>query len=683
MSAAAHVLPSRGLAFGAYPQRAEARRDHAALDALRWLHSRCAARRAAALPRRVAQLFAAARPKLAPLDAAAFERATAALRGRLQGEGLAPGVAGAGLALAAEAMQRSLGKTPYDSQVLAAWAMLNGRLVEMATGEGKTLAAALAAAVAALGGAPVHVLTANDYLVRRDRDNLEPFYRALGLSSACVVGAMDRDQRALAWQHDIVYATAREVTFDYLRDHLALGGERDALVLRARALAPGGAGAATVQPVMPGLCMGLIDEADSILLDEAVVPLLLAAPTHEIDAAAYRRVFALAGALRRGRDYQLLQVRRAAELSAEGRERVARAVEGAAGVLSPARRACELVEAALAARHLYRRDRDYAVAGAELVLIDELTGRLAHGRQWQGALHPMVQIKEGLAPSAPSATAAQITYQRFFPRYLRLGGMSGTLHEARHELRVLYGAAVQRVPLSQPNRRRWLGQRCCLDAGHKWRTVLAAVRTMHGAGRPVLIGTDSVADSAHLSALLHTAGLPHQLLNATQDAHEAERIARAGTSGCITVATNIAGRGTDIRLDARALACGGLHVIATLRNRSRRIDRQLIGRAARHGDPGSAEAVVALDDALLQRAWPAAVLALARRIAAWAQPAAAAHAGLALAGEAAAPVPRWLAQPLFAIAQARAEWRDAAHRRALRRSDRQAGELFGFAGGTE
>jgi preprotein translocase subunit SecA len=665
MNSAARTLPSRGLAFGAYPQRSEAAIGNAALDAWRALRSRFAARHVAALPAGVAQMFAAARAHLAPLDAPAFERAVASVRGRLQSEGLAHGVAGAGLALAAEAMRRSLGKTPYDSQVLAAWSMLNGRLVEMATGEGKTLAAALAAAVAALGDAPVHVLTANDYLVRRDRENLEPFYSALGLSSACVVGAMDRGQRAAAWQHDIVYATAREVTFDYLRDHLALGGERDALVLRARALAQQGSGAGA-QAVLPGLCLCLIDEADSILLDEAVVPLILAAPTHEIEADAYRRMFALAGTLQRGRDYQLVPARRAAVLTDEGRTRVAAAVEGAKGVLSPARRASELVEAALAARHLYRRDREYAIADAKLLLIDELTGRIAEGRQWQGALHPMVEIKEGLEPSAPTATSAQITYQRFFPRYLRLGGMSGTLHEARHELRVLYDAAVQRVPLSQPNRRRWLGERCCLDAGHKWRVVLAAVRAMHEAGRPVLVGTDSVADSAQLSALLLAAGIAHQLLNATQDAHEAQRIACAGESGQVTVATNIAGRGTDIRLDPLAQTRGGLHVIATMRNRSRRIDRQLIGRAARHGDAGSAEAVVALDDGLLQRAWPVAVLAAARRV----------------AGTTGA-VPHWLARPLFAIAQARAEWRDRAHRRELRRADRNAGELFGFAGGTE
>jgi preprotein translocase subunit SecA len=673
----ARALPSRGLAFGEYPQRAEAGDATALWDTLRGLRGRLAVRGAVQLPAGVAQVLAAARPRWRALDEAGLLRAISAVRGRLRREGLTDLAAGAALALAAEAMRRTLDKAAYDTQILAAWLMLNGHLVEMATGEGKTLAAALAAAVAGLGGSPVHVLTANDYLVRRDRDALEPFYAALGLSSACVVGAMGRDDRAQAWQRDIVYATAREVTFDYLRDHLALGGERDARVLRARALAGEcdtevATGRTATQPLLPGLCVCLVDEADSILLDEAVVPLILAAPTHALDADAYRRVYEISCTLHRERDYTLVHARRAAVLNAAGRERVSAAVEGATGVLSPARRAWELVEAALAARLLYRRDREYTVVDEQLLLIDELTGRIANGRQWQGALHPMVEIKEGLEPSAPTATAAQITYQRFFPRYLKLGGMSGTLLETRHELRVLYDAPVLRVPLSQPDRRRWLGERCFVDAAHKWRAVLLSVRAQVEAGRPVLVGTDSVAESAHLSALLGDNGIHHQLLNATQDADEAERIARAGVAGMVTVATNIAGRGTDIRLDPLATSRGGLHVIAAMRNRSRRIDRQLIGRAARHGDPGSAEALVALDDGLLRQAWPAAVLAAAARCAR--------RGGN---GADAGRVPGWLAKPLFSVAQRRTEWRDRAHRRELRRADRHAAELYGFAGGTE
>lgn len=665
-------LPSRGLAFGAYPQRADAGDSNTLMDVLRSLRSRCAAAGATRLPAGVARMLAAAGPHWRALDAAGVQHAIGFVGGRLRHEGLTDKAGGAALALAAEVMRRTLAKSPYENQLLAAWWMLNGRLVEMATGEGKTLAAALAAAVAALGGTPVHILTANDYLVRRDREALEPFYTALGLSSACVVGAMGREERALAWQRDIVYATAREVTFDYLRDHLALGGERDALVLRARELGAVGEPQANAEPLLPGLCLCLVDEADSILLDEAIVPLILAAPTQALDADAYRRVYEISCTLQRERDYVLLHARRCAALTSAGRERVGAAVEGAKGVLSPARRACELVEAALAARLLYRRDREYAVADAQVQLIDELTGRIAEGRQWQGALHPMVEIKEGLTPSAPTITAAQITYQRFFPRYLLLGGMSGTLRETRHELRVLYDAQVVRVPLSQPDRRRWLGEHCYLDAPHKWRAVLRAVKAQVNAGRPVLVGTDSVADSNHLSALLHHDGVHHQLLNATQDADEAAHIARAGHARMVTIATNIAGRGTDIHLDAQAAACGGLHVIAAMRNRSRRIDRQLIGRAARHGDPGSAQVLLALDDSLVRHAWPAAVLAWAARLA---RPGG--------EGPDAGRVPGWLARPLFVIAQRRAEWRDRAHRRELRRSDRHATQLYGFAGGTE
>ena len=666
--------PSRVLAFGAYPQRLAAGDAPALEAAWRALRSRFTRPAAARLPRPVARAFAAAHARLGASADAASQRETDAARARLRRRGAGAAATGEALALAGAVMQRTLGLSPYDTQVLAAWLMLRGRLVEMATGEGKTLAAALAAAVAALGGAPVHVLTANDYLVRRDRDTLAPFFTALGLSSACVTGAASRDERTLAWNCDIVYSTARELVFDYLRDHLALRGERDAGVLRAQAMAAEDDGAAPVAaaaaPALPGLCFCLVDEADSILLDEAVVPLILSAPTRAIDAAAYRRAYELSCTLQRQRDYALLQARRAALLSDAGRERVAAAVQGAGGVLAPARRACELIEAALAARLLFRRDREYVLAGGKLQLIDELTGRIAEGRQWQGALQAMVEIKEGLEPSAPTATAAQITYQRFFPRYLRLGGMSGTLLEARHELRVAYDAAVIRVPLARASRRVMSGERCFVDAAHKWNAVLRSVREHASAGRPVLVGTDSVADSAHLSALLHAGGIAHQLLNAVQDADEAQRIARAGAAGMVTVATNIAGRGTDIRLDAAAGAHGGLHVIATMRNRARRIDRQLFGRAARHGDPGSAETLLALDDALLAGHWPAAML---RAVAACAQ----------VGGAAGGRVPGWLARPLFGVAQRLAEWRDQRRRRELRHADRSAAESYGFSGGTE
>ena len=663
--------PSHGLAFGAYPQR-PASETSPALEALfRALRSRFTRPAAARLPNEVAAAFGAARTRLLGVDSAALAEQIGAMRARLRHRRAGPAATAEALALAGAVMQRTLGMSPYDTQVLAAWLMLRGRLVEMATGEGKTLAAALAAAVAGFGGAPVHVLTANDYLVQRDRDALAPFFAALGLSSACVTAAATPNERALAWQHTIVYSTARELVFDYLRDHLSLRGERDVRVLRAMALAnedgaaPGAPPGATA-PALPGLCFCLVDEADSILLDEAVVPLILAAPTRALDVSGYRRAYQISCTLQRQRDYTLLPQQRAVQLSSAGRERVGVAVKGAGGVLAPARRACELIEAALAARLLFRRDREYVVVGDKLQLIDELTGRIADGRQWQGALQPMVELKEGLEPSAPSVTAAQITYQRFFPRYLKLGGMSGTLLEARHELSVAYDVAVKRVPLARPSRRVLLGERYFVDAAHKWNAVVQAVRSHAATRRPVLVGTDSVGDSAHLSTLLHACGTPHQLLNAVQDADEAQRIAQAGNPGMVTVATNIAGRGTDIKLDAAAAAHGGLHVLATMRNRSRRIDRQLIGRAARHGDPGSSETLLSLDDPLLAKLLPAVL----RR-------------AMAACAGADGAVPSWCARPLFALAQRSAEWADQRRRRELRHADQTSSQTYGFSGGTE
>ena len=665
------ALPSLRSGWNAHPERRRATEGHALMDAQRWLHSllsRAMPRRADRLPHAVARELAATQRRLVQLDAAQFNAAIADVRGRLLRHGLVGATAGQTLAVAGAAMARALGKTPYDTQYRAAWLILQGRLAEMATGEGKTIAAALAAAAAALGQVRVHLMTANDYLVQRDSEALTPFYAALGLSVGCVVTLTPRDERVRAYRCDIAFVTAKELVFDYLKDHLRSGGEHDPRVLRARALQAGNSAASDL-PLLPGLAMAILDEADAILLDEASMPLILAQPGPPVDAGGYARAFEIAASLQRGRDYRALSAARAMRLTDAGRDRVSLAVQGAAGVLAPPQRAHELVEAALTARWVFRRDREYAVTKSGVQLIDEVTGRIAEGRQWTGALQPMVELKEGVPLSPPASTAAQITYQRFFPRYLRLGGMSGTLTEARHELRMLYDVGVARVPLARASQRRWLGETLFIDAAAKWAAVVERVIAMSRSGRPVLIGTDSVADSAHLSSLLQAAGIAHQVLNAVQDADEAACIARAGRHGSVTVATNMAGRGTDIQLDATAAAAGGLHVIACMRNRARRIDRQLIGRCARHGDPGSAQTLLALDDALLQRIWPA-----------WLRRAAAA---CAVQDGPQRRVPALLAAPLLSVAQRITEWHETQHRKQLRRAERQLGALYGFAGQTE
>jgi preprotein translocase subunit SecA len=702
MSVAA--LPTRDMAFSAYPQRDADSSWPALRDAARWLHATLRPCAQAQLPARTEKALGAARRRVVKLDDAKLQALLPKLRAQLRRSGLRGDAAGYALATVAEFAQRRLGLAPYPTQLLAAWLMLEGRFAEMATGEGKTLAAGLGAATAALAGVPVHLLTANDYLVQRDREKLLPLFTALGLSSACVLPSMSRAEREAAYRSDIVYLTARELAFDYLRDHMLLKGVRDPRLLRALGIsetqpdvegtdfgvlsamfeastqaarldvmtsdAPGPAPSLMQgpTPVLPGLCLALIDEADSILLDEATVPLILASAADVTHMASFERAMAIAGTLRRGRDYVIDARARRADLNDAGRTAVSAAVlalQGDKGLLRPARRAHELVAAALSARHALQRDRDYTVQDGKLQLIDEVTGRIADGRQWTGPLQAMVELKEGLAPSPATRVSAQITYQRFFPRYLRVAGMSGTLAEARSELGVLYDSAVQRVPLAKPDRRQWLGEQLFVSTSLRDRALVECVKRLVALGRPVLVGTDSVAASVRLSDSLRAAGIDNQLLNAAQDAHEAECIARAGCAGVVTVATNIAGRGTDILLDAAARAAGGLHVVATMRNRSRRIDRQLIGRAARQGDPGSAERLLSLDDALFAEHMPT----LWRRIV----------QGCASRGV----VPALLARPLTAAAQRRAESRERALRQHLRRCDEQADGLYAFFGGTE
>ncbi len=652
------VLPRPGLAWGTYPQRPEP----AGLPAWRVWVALVSRARVARLPRKLQRALHEATAQLRQADETARAALLARTRHALRREGLVPQALGAALALAADALGRRCGKVPYPSQLLAATLLLQGRFAEMATGEGKTLAMGLACAVAALAGAPVHLLTANDYLARRDRELLLPLYEELGLTSACIIAATPQAERAALYRCDVVHSTAREIGFDYLRDHVQHAGERDPRRLRALALGsadPAGTGAAA-QPLLPGLCFALLDEADSLLLDEATTPLLLGVQGAAPDARIYYGVWRLARLLVPQQDYLLWPAQRRAELTPAGLARVA-AAKARCGTQVLA----DLAHAALAARHLYERNRDYIVGAQGVMLIDEPTGRVAEGRRWQGPLHAMVQIKEGLAPEAGPVTAAQITYPRLFGRYLWLAGLSGTLADSAAQLHALYGVRVSRVPLAHPDRRRWQGERLFVSGAQRWQAVLGAVQREAALGRPVLVGTESVAASAELCALLACAGIAHQRLDAQQDADEAARIARAGVAGCITVATNIAGRGTDIQLDAAARAAGGLHVVVTHKHRSRRIERQLVGRCARQGDPGSAEALLALDDPLIAATWP--------------RPVRAAAAVLVWHGV----VPRWLAWPLTALAQRAQEATDAARRWQLASSERALDEALGYAGAGE
>ncbi len=540
------------------------------------------------------------------LDAAAWGVRLRDLRARLMRDRRDAALRVEACAATESACRRVLGLRPFDNQWIAALVLLDGQLAEMATGEGKTLSAGLAAAVAALAGVPVHLMTANDYLVRRDAEMLAPLYGHLGLTSATVCAGDGDAVRRRAYRCDVVHATAREIVFDYLRDES--NGARPSSALQGRLERLSGERPA---PLLRGLHMALLDEADAILLDEARVPLILSAAR---DDARHRALLwqsaSLAAKLEAEVDYRLQPSQRSAVLSATGSARLAALAAAIEGTWLNARHREELVATALAARHLYARGRDYLVRDGEIVIIDPVTGRGAEGRQWSRGLHGLIALKEGCKPPPETETLNQITYQRFFPRYLRIGGMSGSLREVRGELAAVYGLGLVEVPLRLPSRRARLPRRLFARPAQFAEALSARVAALRAEGRAVLVGSASVAESLRISEWLGDAGVAHRVLNAEQSREEAMIVAEAGRPGSVTVATNMAGRGTDIRLDASVAAAGGLHVINCQLNRTRRLDRQLAGRCARQGDPGSAEHWLCLED--FRRGEEAASALLAR-----------------------------------------------------------------------
>lgn len=489
------------------------------------------------------------------------------------------------------ACRQRLGLAPFDGQWLAAMAMLDGRLAEMATGEGKTLAAGLAATMGALTGRQVQVMTANPYLVARDAAELAPLYDAFGLSHAWTDECHPPAERRLAYACDIVHATARTVAFDSLRDQVMAEGQTGSLMTGARVLAEG----VQALPLLPAPDMVLIDEADSILIDEAAIPLIISMerPDPRARARAWT-AWKLAAALEAGRDYRVDVTRREVVL-------LDPSLPAHPPLWINRRHRDEWLETALRARHLVQRDRDYVVRDDAICLIDAITGRIAEGRVWSRGLHTLVALKEGLPLPPETVTVAQTTYTAFFRRYRSLGGMSGTLREVAGELARAYRVGTVHIPLRKPCRRTSAPMRLHENDAALAIALIRRVRQLTARGRPVLIGTDTVAHSAEISAMLRLAGIAHRVLSAEQSAAEAAIVAAAGEPAAVTVATNIAGRGTDIRLGAAVAQAGGLHVLSLQTNRSARQDRQLIGRCARQGDPGSAEQWLSLERLVAER----------------------------------------------------------------------------------
>lgn len=522
------------------------------------------------------------------------------LRHQLRRHGFKRQLVAKSFALIREISSRQLGMRHYNTQLKGGWAILNGMVAEMETGEGKTLMATLPACTAALAGIPVHVITVNDYLAERDAQWMAPIYKALGLTVSPAVATMEMEQRREAYQCDITYCTNKQVAFDYLRDRLILKRYSSQLALKLSGLNQ--SDPLQDKLILRGLCFAIVDEADSVLVDEAVTPLIISRPA---DAGRKLEIFqqalALARALNADEDYRVNHRERNVDFTVQGAERLAQLCEGTGGLWKNSHYREEFVKQALRADCLFHRDQHYIVSEGKVSIVDEFTGRVMADRSWEHGLHQMVEVKEGCEITGEQETLGRISYQRFFLRYLKLGGMTGTAAEIAGELKSVYKLRVARIAPHKRVKRRKLPFTILSTQDQKWDQIITRVKELHESGRPVLIGTRSVAASEHVGKLLDDAGIANQVLNARQNADEAEIVVAAGLKGQVTVATNMAGRGTDIKLDEEVLGLGGLHVIATERHEAGRIDRQLFGRCGRQGDPGSFEAITSLDDELVER----------------------------------------------------------------------------------
>lgn len=511
------------------------------------------------------------------------------------------------LAAVREAASRALGLEPFPEQVLGALALYRGFLAEMATGEGKTLTAGLAGVLFGWTRRPCHVVTVNDYLAERDAAWMKPLYDLCGVTVGCVVAPMDAPARRRAYACDVTYTTSKEVVADFLRDRLQLGslGVHPVRVWLRQLLGGGGPADRCVQR---GLHTAIVDEADSVLIDEAVTPLIISAATDTpLVEEIYRRAWTLASQLEPGRDYRVDPRHREVELLPPARAALEESWNDAPQYWRHPLRREQLLRQALVAREFFHRDVQYVVQDRQVILVDEFTGRLMPHRRWRAGLHQLIEAKEGLRLTPPDQTLARLSFQRFFRLYRHLCGMTGTAAEAAAEFWHLYRLPVVVIPRHRPCIRQQWPDRVFADAESKWRAVVEEIGRVHATGRPVLVGTRSVAASEELARRLQEAGFSFNLLNATRHREEAAIVAQAGQSGRITIATNMAGRGTDIKLGPGVAALGGLHVIATEKHESPRIDRQLYGRAGRQGDPGSARCFLSLEDELFRRFLPVAL----------------------------------------------------------------------------
>ena len=502
--------------------------------------------------------------------------------------------------LVREASRRVIGQQHYLVQIVGGIGLFEGGLAEMQTGEGKTLTATLPAYLRALPGRGCHVVTVNDYLAKRDCDHMGPVYEKLGLSVGCVVSASEPDERRRAYWKDITYATSREIGFDFLRDRLKVGAKLDEIhrphLFQADGMSDDG-------PVQRGHHFALIDEADSVLIDDAVTPLIIGLERESTPAIEALLAWSrdLVPQLTAAIDFLFDPGKRTVELTNAGTRKVVLASKPPLLNSFDSEKLYTHVEQAIRARYAYERGRDYVITKEEeIAIVDEGTGRVLEGRKWQAGLHQAIEAKESVPITAETGEAARITVQTFFRRYENIAGMTGTGIQAAREFQGTYGLGVTTIPTHRPCIREGLSPRIFITQDAKRKALVPEIVRLHQAGRAVLIGTPSVEASEILGKDLRARDIDCQILNALFHEAEAEIVSQAGQPGRITIATNMAGRGTDILLHDDVRKNGGLHVIATEMHTNRRIDRQLVGRSARQGDPGSFQFWLSLEDELFR-----------------------------------------------------------------------------------
>ncbi len=539
-------------------------------------------------------------PEMQSLDDVALGAKTAEFRARLEAGESLDDLLPEAYAVAREAIERTMGQRPYDVQMVGAITLHRGEIAEMKTGEGKTLVSIIAIYLNTLDGEGVHAVTVNDYLARRDAQWYTPALDLLGITVGVIQNqgafrytadeASDQStyehlvpvSRAEAYEADVTYGTNNEFGFDYLRDNMAttLAGR----VQRSRHFA-------------------VVDEADSILIDEARTPLIISGPAQD-DTSLYPRFAKIVPMLQEGVHYNVEHRHRAVNLTEPGVALLEKSL-GISNIYSLENfTLTRYMEAALKAQVLYQRDHDYVVKDGEVIIVDAFTGRLMEGRRWSDGLHQAVEAKEGVRIQQETVTYATITIQNYFRLYDKLSGMTGTAVTEAEELDKIYKLDVTVIPPNRLIARDDMPDYVYRSQGGKWKAVVEDIAERHTEGRPVLVGTVAIETSEMLSDLLKRRGIDHEVLNAKQHQREAQIVARAGERGGVTIATNMAGRGTDIKLGEGVAGIGGLHVIGTERHESRRIDNQLRGRSGRQGDSGSTRFYVSFEDDIMKRFAP-------------------------------------------------------------------------------